>query len=116
MCIDRFRQLYSGRNCDKSKRLGFDAWYVLMFFSHLSQKVIKLILHGNSNYIGFSGVCMRSRQNFSQDSINFAPFVLVPSAFPKKEFEKAIELQTLVNEMIHQIANNYEFLKSTLAM
>ncbi|XP_046453545.1 glutathione synthetase-like isoform X1 [Daphnia pulex] len=63
------------------------------------------------------GVCvMRSRQNFSPDSINFAPFVLVPSAFPKKEFEKAIELQTLVNEMIHRIANNYEFLKSTLAI
>ncbi|KZS15426.1 Glutathione synthetase [Daphnia magna] len=62
------------------------------------------------------GVCMRSRQNFSPDSINFAPFVLVPSTFPKKEFEKAIELQTLVNEMIYRIANNYEFLKTTLAI
>ncbi|XP_057375062.1 glutathione synthetase-like isoform X2 [Daphnia carinata] len=62
------------------------------------------------------GVCMRSRQNFSPDSINFAPFVLVPSTFPKKEFEKAVELQTLVNEMIYRIANNYDFLKTTLAI
>lgn len=59
---------------------------------------------------------MRSKQNFSPDSINFAPFVLIPSTFPKKEFEKAIELQTLVNEMIYRIANDYEFLKTTLAV
>lgn len=59
---------------------------------------------------------MRSRQNFSPDSINFAPFVLVPSTFPKKEFEKAVELQPVVNELIHRIANNYEFIKDTLAV
>lgn len=59
---------------------------------------------------------MRPRQNYSPDSINFAPFVLVPSVFPKKEFEKAVDLQTVVNELIHKIANNYEFLKTNLAV
>lgn len=59
---------------------------------------------------------MRSKLNFNPDSINFAPFVLVPSTFPKKEFEKAVELQTIVNELFHQIANNHEFLETTLAV
>ena len=59
---------------------------------------------------------MRSRQNYSPDSVNFAPFVLVPSAFPKKEFEKAVQLQPLVNELMHIIANNHTFLETTLAV
>lgn len=59
---------------------------------------------------------MRPKQSYNPDSISFAPFVLVPSVFPRKEFEKAIELQTLVNELIHRIANNYDFLQKTLAM
>lgn len=59
---------------------------------------------------------MRQRQNYSPDSINFAPFVLLPSVFPRREFLKALEIQPLVNELVHKIANNYEFLKSALAM
>ncbi|XP_046653809.1 glutathione synthetase-like isoform X2 [Daphnia pulicaria] len=61
------------------------------------------------------GCCLRSRQNFSTESVEFAPFLLIPSVFPKKEFDKAVELQTLFNEMTHRVANNRQFLESTLA-
>jgi glutathione synthase len=53
---------------------------------------------------------------FSLDSLSFAPFMLLPSAFPRREFEKSLNLQPLVNELIHRVANNYEFLKKSLAV
>lgn len=59
---------------------------------------------------------MRPKVNFNSDSLSFAPFVLVPSSFPRREFEKALKLQPLINELIHQVANNYEFLKKSLAV
>ena len=45
---------------------------------------------------------MRPKVNFNSDSLSFAPFVLVPSSFPRREFEKALKLQPLINELIHQ--------------
>lgn len=59
---------------------------------------------------------MRSKVSFNPDVLQFAPFVLVPSSFPRREFEKAVELQPLINELVHKIANNYEFLKKALAV
>jgi glutathione synthase len=40
--------------------------------------------------------------------------VLTPSLYPRSEFEKAINLQTVLNELIHNVAHDTEFLKSTL--
>lgn len=45
----------------------------------------------------------------------FAPFVLTPSLYPRSEFEKAINLQTVLNELIHNVAHDTEFLRETLA-
>lgn len=45
----------------------------------------------------------------------FAPFVLTPTAFPRREFEKAVELQTILNELMHWVAHDVEFLRETLA-
>ena len=67
-------------------------------------------------FVYLVGVGMRSRLNYNPDGLNFAPFVLVPSTFPRREFEKAVKLQPLVNELIHIIANNREFLTKALAM
>ncbi|KRT82122.1 hypothetical protein AMK59_3369, partial [Oryctes borbonicus] len=60
------------------------------------------------------GAAMRSKTNFSKDSLNFAPFVLLPSAFPRKEFYKAVELQQILNELMHRVAHNREFLTESL--
>lgn len=61
-----------------------------------------------------TGVGMRSKTNFSPDSLNFAPFVLLPSVFPRKEFERAVALQPTINELMHKVAHNHEFLEETL--
>lgn len=39
------------------------------------------------------GIGLRSKASYSEDSIHFAPFVLLPSTFPRKPFEKAVEIQ-----------------------
>lgn len=64
--------------------------------------------------IYFIGAGMRSKTNFNPDSLNFAPFSLLPSTFPKIEFDKAVNMQTIVNELIHRVAHDYEFLSKTL--
>ncbi|GAB0086212.1 Glutathione synthetase [Sergentomyia squamirostris] len=61
------------------------------------------------------GAAMRSKVNFNPDAMQFAPFVLVPSSFPRKEFEKAVKLQPILNELMHKVAHDTEFLMSTLA-
>lgn len=45
----------------------------------------------------------------------FAPFILTPTAFPRREFEKAVGLQTILNELMHWVAHDTEFLRETLA-
>jgi glutathione synthase len=57
---------------------------------------------------------MRSKVNFSTASVQFIPFSLLPSAFPRKEFNKAKEIQTILNELIHKVAHDHEFLCSAL--
>ncbi|KAM7349254.1 glutathione synthetase-like isoform 2-T2 [Cochliomyia hominivorax] len=61
------------------------------------------------------GAAMRSKTNFSPDSLNFAPFLLTPSSFPRKEFEKAVALQPIINRLMHNVAHDEEFLTTTLA-
>ncbi len=57
---------------------------------------------------------MRSKTQFNADVLQFAPFVLVPSTFPRLLFEKAVNLQPLVNELMHIVANNHDFLHKSL--
>ncbi|KAH8272281.1 hypothetical protein KR044_006894 [Drosophila immigrans] len=67
------------------------------------------------DYALMHGAAMRSKTAFSPDSLNFAPFVLVPSSFPRKEFEKAIALQPIINRLMHNVAHDEEFITTTLA-
>jgi len=60
------------------------------------------------------GICMRQKNNFDEDSLHFAPFVLLPTPFPLDEFEKSIKLQPILNKLMHNVAHDYEFLKESL--
>lgn len=62
----------------------------------------------------FLGICMRRKDAFDRDALHFAPFLLLPSPFPRQEFNRAVELQTLLNELMHKVAHDNEFLKDTL--
>ncbi|XP_043659165.1 glutathione synthetase-like isoform X6 [Drosophila teissieri] len=67
------------------------------------------------DYAIMHGAAMRSKTAFSPDSLNFAPFVLVPSSFPRKEFDKAVALQPIINRLMHNVAHDEEFITTTLA-
>jgi len=51
---------------------------------------------------------------FDRDALHFAPFLLFPTPFPREEFHKAVELQTVLNELMHKVAHDYDFLKESL--
>ena len=57
---------------------------------------------------------MRRKDAFDRDALHFAPFLLLPSPFPREEFHKATKIQTLLNELMHKVAYDYGFLEQTL--
>lgn len=67
-------------------------------------------------FLYLSGAGMRSKTAYNPDSLNVAPFVLLPTPYPRREFEKALKLQPLINELVYSIANNHEFLEEVLAV
>lgn len=61
-----------------------------------------------------NGMCLRSKVNFNKNVLQFAPFALFPSPFPREEFQNACDIQIILNILIHRVANDYDFLKETL--
>ena len=57
---------------------------------------------------------MRRKDAFDRDALHFAPFLLLPSPFPAQEFVKALEIQPVLNELMHKVAHDKEFLTMTL--
>lgn len=49
------------------------------------------------------------------NSLVHAPFTLAPSPFPREEFEKAVRIQQYVDQLVHNISMDYDFLQTTLA-
>ena len=77
----------------------------------------------------FLGICMRQKAKYDRDALHFAPFVLFPSPFPRDEFNKAVNIQVIINELMHkvsdhllnsddeflsQVAHDYNFLRESL--
>ena len=50
----------------------------------------------------------------SDDEVQLVPLMLLPTQFPKSEFEKAVNIQTSFNELMHKVAYDFNFLKKTL--
>ena len=59
---------------------------------------------------------MRRKDQFDRDALHFAPFCLFPSPFPRDEYENAIKLQPVINELMHKVAHDYNFLKESLKL
>ncbi|KAG7205148.1 hypothetical protein KM043_005517 [Ampulex compressa] len=60
------------------------------------------------------GMCMRSKVKFNRDVLQYAPFVLLPSPFPRKEFNEACQIQPMLNLLMHKVAQDFNFLRETL--
>ncbi|XP_023950218.1 glutathione synthetase isoform X2 [Bicyclus anynana] len=80
----------------------------------LEHRTLVSVVEKAKDWALMHGVGMRDRKHFTKDAIQIAPFVLLPSPFPKTEFTKAIELQPILNELMHKVAHDDEFLTNTL--
>ncbi|XP_073962825.1 glutathione synthetase-like isoform X1 [Choristoneura fumiferana] len=80
----------------------------------MDQKALVGVIEKAKDWALMHGVGMRDKKHFTKDSIQIAPFVLLPSPFPRTEFTKAVELQQVLNELMHKVAHDEEFLETTL--
>ncbi|XP_053617984.1 glutathione synthetase-like isoform X2 [Plodia interpunctella] len=80
----------------------------------LENKVLVEVIEKAKDWALMHGVGMRDKKHFNKDVIQIAPFVLLPSPFPRTEFNKAIELQPVLNELMHKVAHDERFLEQTL--
>ncbi|XP_020718391.1 glutathione synthetase isoform X1 [Bombus terrestris] len=79
-----------------------------------SKQELEELIEKAKDWALMHGMCMRSKQNFNENILQFAPFILMPSPFPRKEFEDACSIQIILNILIHRVAQDYSFLKATL--
>ncbi|XP_017780713.1 PREDICTED: glutathione synthetase-like isoform X1 [Nicrophorus vespilloides] len=75
---------------------------------------LKDIVEKAKDWALMHGAAMRPKNNYNPDTLSFAPFILTPSAFPRKEFERAVQIQTTLNELMHKVAHNRQFLTHCL--
>lgn len=80
----------------------------------LSREDLEELIDKAKDWALMNGVCLRSRNNFDRDVLQFAPFTLFPSPFPREEFYNACNIQIILNILIHRVAHDYDFLKDTL--
>jgi len=80
----------------------------------LDSETLNDIVEKAKDFCLMHGICMRRKEPYDRDSLHFAPFCLLPSPFPRQEFERAVELQTLLNELMHKVAHDFDFLEETL--
>lgn len=67
------------------------------------------------NYSFNSGITMRTKgEPDESERINYAPFTLFPTTFPKELFDFAKEIQTDVNLLIHRVAHDHKYLEKIL--
>lgn len=75
---------------------------------------LKTLVEKVKDWALMHGIAMRSKTNFSDSSLDVAPFVLIPTPFPRREFKRALQLQTSFNELFHRVAHCRDFLKKCL--
>ncbi|KAL2745192.1 glutathione synthetase-like [Vespula maculifrons] len=81
---------------------------------NLSQRELQDLIDKAKDWTLMHGISMRSKQNFNKSQIQIAPFTLLPSSFPKKYFEKVKNIQVLLNEIMHKVAHDDNFIRNTL--
>ncbi|XP_011863847.1 PREDICTED: glutathione synthetase-like [Vollenhovia emeryi] len=80
----------------------------------LSKDELKESVDKAKDWALMHGISMRSRKNFNMDQVQVLPVTLLPSSFPRKAFLAVKNVQTLLNELIHKVAHDKEFLASSL--
>ncbi|XP_018054761.1 PREDICTED: glutathione synthetase-like isoform X2 [Atta colombica] len=80
----------------------------------LSEDKLKESVDKAKDWALIHGISMRSKTNFNKDQVQLLPVTLLPSSFPEKSFLTVKNVQTILNELIHKVAHDKEFLTSSL--
>ncbi|XP_018359283.1 PREDICTED: glutathione synthetase-like [Trachymyrmex cornetzi] len=80
----------------------------------LSEEKLKESVDKAKDWALMHGISMRSKTNFNKDQVQLLPVTLLPSSFPEKPFLTVKNVQTILNELIHKVAHDKEFLTSSL--
>ncbi|XP_060815661.1 glutathione synthetase-like isoform X1 [Bombus pascuorum] len=80
----------------------------------LSREELENVVDKAKDWALMHGISMRSKVSFNKNQVQVLPFTLLPSSFPRKKFEKAKGIQVLLNELIHKVAHDNNFLIKSL--
>ncbi|KAK0078570.1 hypothetical protein PV325_002348 [Microctonus aethiopoides] len=80
----------------------------------LSSEILLDLIDKAKDWTIMHGMGYRPKTNTDNNLLQHAPFTILPSTFPKNEFENACDIQIILNMLIHKVAYDYEFIKETL--
>lgn len=80
----------------------------------LSEEKLRESVDKAKDWTLMHGMSKRSMKNYSKDQVQLLPFTLVPSSFPQKPFFIVKNVQVLLNQLIHKVAYDKEFLTNSL--
>ncbi|CAK9825551.1 Glutathione synthetase [Anthophora retusa] len=80
----------------------------------LSNEELERVVDKAKDWALIHGISMRTKESFNRNQVQVLPFTLLPSSFPRKNFEKVKSIQVLLNELIHKVAHDNDFLTKSL--
>jgi len=80
----------------------------------LSEDILEETEAKAKDWAGVHGVVLRTSEADPIHRLEFAPHTLLPSPFPSREFHKAKRVQKDLNELLHLVAHDREFLTNCL--
>lgn len=73
---------------------------------------VSFLASEGKDYCLTHGLVMREKD--SSFMVEHAPFTLLPTAFPKRLFSQAKDVQKDFNLLVHRVSQDHEFLKAAL--
>lgn len=80
----------------------------------LSNEELQDVINKAKDWALMHGIGFRPKKGFNKNQVQILPFTLLPSSFPRKNFEKAKSIQVVLNELILKVAHNNSFLTQSL--
>ena len=77
-----------------------------------AESIVSFLAGEGKDYCLTHGLVMRTKE--SQFMVEHAPFTLLPTAFPKRLFLQAKDVQKDFNLLVHRVSQDHEFLKEAL--
>ncbi|KAM7425571.1 hypothetical protein ABFA07_023021 [Porites harrisoni] len=78
-----------------------------------AEDTVEYLVTEAKDYCLTHGLVMQSKESYF--TVEHAPFTLLPTAFPKRLFLQAKEVQKDFNVLVHRVSQDHEFLKEALS-